>query len=184
MGKVFESIDASVREFIDQQRMFFVATSPLSEKGLINLSPKGLDTFRILDEQTAAYADLTGSGIETVAHLKENGRIVLMFCAFEGPANILRLHGTGEVIERDHAEFAELQELFPAYPGLRSIIKIQCHRISDSCGWSVPLYEFKGEREQLIEWTERKGADEIVQYQKRKNSRSIEGLPGILSSES
>jgi len=145
MGKLYESIDDSLVEFIQAQKMFFVATAPLSGDGLVNVSPKGLDSFRVLDSQTVAYADLTGSGIETVAHLKENGRIVIMFCSFDQTPKILRLHGRGDVIERSHADFAQLQSLFPEYIGLRSFIRIRCERISDSCGWGVPRYEFTGQ---------------------------------------
>ena len=119
MGKVYDSIDQRIAEFIAAQQMFFVATAPLDADGKVNLSPKGLESFQILDEQTVAYADLIGSGIETVAHLKENGRIVIMFCALEGAPKILRLHGRGEVIDPSHPEFQELQKHFPDYTGLR-----------------------------------------------------------------
>lgn len=145
----------------------------------MNLSPKGLDSLRVLDERTVAYADLVGSGIETVAHLKENGRIVLMFCAFEGAPKIVRLHGRGEVLEPDDAEFESLRPLFPDYAGLRTIIRIHCTRISDSCGFGVPLYEFQGHRDQLTSWAKKQGPENIAQYQRKKNARSIEGLPGL-----
>ncbi len=179
MGKVYEEIDPSLKEFMERQQMFFVATAPMSGDGLVNLSPKALDSLRILDEHTVMYADLTGSGIETVAHLKENGRIVLMFCAFEGAPRIVRLHGRGEVIEPGHDDFQQLRARVPEYVGLRSFIRIHCHRISDSCGWSVPLYEFKGQRSQLLAWGEKTGVDGVVQYQQTKNNESLDGLPGI-----
>jgi hypothetical protein len=179
MGKVYDTIDDSLKDFIQRQQMFFVATAPLSSEGLVNLSPKGLDSMRILGDHTVVYADLTGSGIETVAHVKENGRIVLMFCSFEGAPKIVRLHGRGEVIEPSHDEFEELRTRFPEYVGLRSFIRFHCRRISDSCGWSVPLYDFKEQRSQLVAWAESKGVDGVLQYQQVENRESLDGLPGI-----
>jgi hypothetical protein len=179
MGRVFPIIDDQVAEFIRQQQMFFVATAPLLAEGHINISPKGLDSFRILDERTVAYLDLVGSGIETVAHIKENGRIAVMFCAVGGPPKILRLHGRGQVIEPNHEEFVTLWPLFPNHSGVRSIIRIHCTRISDSCGFGVPLFEFQGHRTQLLDWAERKGQQALEQYQREKNARSVDGLPGI-----
>lgn len=179
MGKLYDSIDDSLMEFIQRQQMFFVATAPLSGDGLVNASPKGLDSFRVLDRQTVAYADLTGSGIETVAHLKENGRIVVMFCSFDQSPKILRLHGRGSVIEPTHADFADLQSLFPEYLGLRSIIRIRCERISDSCGWGVPRYDYVGQRSQLTAWAEKLGPDEIASYQRSENLESLDRLPGL-----
>src|SRR5438093_10504022 len=126
--------------------MFFVATAPLEAKANVNCSPKGGDTFRVLGKQEVAYLDFTGSGIETVAHLQENGRIVVMFCAFEGAPRIVRLHGRGEVLYPESHDFKELINKFPAAPAIRAIIRIQLSRISDSCGFSVPLYEFAGHR--------------------------------------
>lgn len=179
MGKVYEVIDESLRKFIQQQKMFFVATAPLAGDGLVNVSPKGLDSLRVLDPQTVAYADLTGSGIETVAHLRENGRIVLMFCAVEGSPKILRLHGRGEVLEPDHEDFPSLTAQFPNYGALRSLIKVHCHRISDSCGFGVPLYEFKQDRPQLVAWAEKKGPRGVAEFQRKHNMKSLDGLPGI-----
>lgn len=179
MGKVYDAIDESLKGFIERQQMFFVATAPISGDGLINLSPKGLDSLRILDDHTVAYADLTGSGIETVAHLKENGRIVLMFCAFEGAPNIVRLQGRGEVIEPSDDGFEEIGEGFPKYTGMRCFIRIHCHRISDSCGFSVPLYDFKSQRSQLQAWAKNKGEDGVALYQQTENTVSLDGLPGI-----
>ena len=135
MGKVYDAFDDGIREFIQRQKVFFVATAPLDSNGLLNVSPKGLDSFRIVDETTVMYADLTGSGIETVAHIKENARIVVMFCAFEGAPKIVRLHGRGEVIEPEHAEFNNLAKTFAKLGTLRSIIRVQCQRIADSCGF-------------------------------------------------
>lgn len=179
MGKVYDRIEGKIEEFITSQHLFFVATAPTASGGWINLSPKGLDSLRILGPRTVAYLDLVGSGIETVAHLKENGRICVMFCGFDGPPKIIRLQGRGEVIEPEHAEFDELLSLFPDYPGRRSIIRIDCRRISDSCGFGVPLMSFEGDRTQLAAFAERKGPDGLEIYKREKNSESLDGLPGL-----
>lgn len=160
--------------------MYFVATAPLDGDGHLNCSPKGLDTFTVIDGRTVAYLDLTGSGVETIAHLRENGRIVLMFMALEGPPKIVRLHGRGEAIEPVDARFAALRARFPGHhEGVRSVICVDVERVSDSCGYGVPRYEFVGERTQLLEWTRRKGPDGIAQYQATRNRASIDGLPGV-----
>ncbi|MBX2851856.1 MAG: pyridoxamine 5'-phosphate oxidase family protein [Phycisphaeraceae bacterium] len=170
------------RVFITKQRMFFVATAPLSGEGLINLSPKGLDgTFAIIDKRTVAYLDLTGSGIETLAHLRENGRICIMFNAYEGPPNILRIQGRGEAIEPGQPGFDELAEYFPDLPGVRSIIKVTADRIADSCGFGVPFYEYKGQRDTLTDWAEKKGPEGVTKYQEQKNLKSLDGLAGLES---
>ncbi|MGI9473586.1 MAG: pyridoxamine 5'-phosphate oxidase family protein [Rubripirellula sp.] len=179
MGQVFERIDDKVLDFIQSQQMFFVATAPLSAEGRVNVSPKGLDSFAILDDKTVAYADLVGSGIETVAHLNENGRIVVMFCAFEGEPKIVRLHGVGEVITPNHADFETIKEHFPEYAALRAFIRVVCDRIADSCGWGVPLYEFQGQRSQYTDFTKKVGAEGIREYAVQNNRESIDGLPGI-----
>lgn len=179
MGRVHQNIDESLSAFLRQQSMFFVATAPLAADGHVNLSPKGLDSFRILDERTVAYLDLTGSGIETVAHLKENGRIVLLFCAFQGQPRIVRLHGRGEVIDRDSAQFLQLRALFPEITGARCIIRIHCDRVSESCGFAVPQFEFVAQRTQLVEWAQRKGAG-LDAYRTEKNCASLDGLPGLV----
>ena len=180
MGKTYDAIDESLKEFISRQQMFFVATAPLADDGLINVSPKGLDSLRVLDDQTVAYADLTGSGVETISHVKENGRIVLMFCAFEGPPRIVRIHGTGDAIEPHDEEFESLRARFDDYPGVRSIIRIRASRISDSCGYGVPLYSYEGERDQLSRWADRKGPDGLERYQRDNNTESLDGLPSGL----
>jgi hypothetical protein len=179
MGKAIEQIDDSVRNFIQAQAMYFVATAPLAKDGLVNVSPKGLDTFRVIDETTVAYLDLTGSGIETVAHVRENGRIVVMFCAFQGPPKILRLHGLGRVIEPRDAEFASLKNLFPEFESTRAIIVVQVRRVSESCGFGVPLLKFEGERDQLRAWARKKGSDGLAQYRAQKNRISLDGLAGV-----
>ena len=179
MGKQLTTIDDQLRDFIHSQPVFFVATAPLDASGHVNLSPKGLDSLRVLGGDVVAYADLTGSGVETISHLKENGRIVFMFCAFEGPPKIVRLHGVGEVIEPDHPDFLELSEHFPAYDGLRSVIRVECTRISQSCGFGVPKMEFVAHRDQLIQSAAKKGPAGIKAYQQQKNRLSIDGLQGI-----
>jgi hypothetical protein len=179
MGKTYDLIDEKLARWLSVQKVFFVATAPLSGDGHINCSPKDGASFRILDERTVVYLDLTGSGVETIAHLKENGRIILMFCAMDGPPKIVRLHGRGESIEPGHDDFKSLRKAFPDTLGLRSFIRVQLTRISDSCGFGVPMYEFRGERSQLKEWAERKGEASLVNYRQEKNSRSIDGLPGV-----
>jgi hypothetical protein len=172
-------IDDHLQKFILAQPMFFVSTAPLAPDGHLNLSPKGLDSFRILGPKQVAYLDLTGSGVETISHLKENGRIVLMFCAFQGPPKILRLHGHGRVIEPHTSGFGALAEHFPAYQSVRSIIVVDVTRVTDSCGYSVPLMKYEGERKQLFAWAEKKGVAGLEAYRKQKNSRSIDGLQGL-----
>jgi len=184
MAKTFDAIDTKLRSFIERQRMFFVATAPLTADGHVNLSPKGLGgTVAVLDERTIAYLDLTGSGVETIAHLRENGRICVMFCAFQGPPRIVRVHGIGDVVEPDDGEFKSLRAHFQDYPGVRSIIRIRAQRISDSCGYGVPEYEFKGERDQLQRWAERKGEDGVARYRRDNNVTSLDGLPGLTRSQ-
>ncbi len=179
MGKLYDHIDDSLRKFIERQHVFFVATAPLAVDGHVNVSPKGLDSLRVLDQRTIAYADLAGSGIETVAHLQENGRIVVMFCEFAEAPKIVRLHGRGEVLTRGTAEFESLRPLFPDFSGLRSIIRVNCTRVADSCGWGVPLYEFQGNRTQLTAWADKLGVDGVAEYVHEKNADSLDGLRGI-----
>jgi len=179
VGKVYPEIDESVRAFLEAQPVFFVGSAPLDRAGHVNVSPKGLDTLRILGPTTIAYLDLTGSGIETVSHLKENGRIVLMFCAFQGPPKIIRLHGRGRVVEPDAPEFAQLAPHFSEHDGRRSIIVVDISRISDSCGFGVPLLEFKSQRNQLSAWAHKLGEEGLKDYRRRKNEISIDGGQGL-----
>lgn len=181
MGKIYSEIDDVLRGFIAAQKMFFVATAPLRADGLVNLSPKGLDTFRVLSPTQVGYADFTGSGVETIAHLRENGRMTIMFCAFEGRPNILRLYGRGRAIEPIDHEFAALAEQFAPIGPLRSIVVMEITRIADSCGFGVPLYDYKGQREQLTQWAQRKGTGGLREYHQQKNARSLDGLPGLRS---
>lgn len=177
--KVYDKLDERIIAFIEKQKMFFVATAPLSAEGHVNLSPKGYDAFKVIDETTVAWLDLGGSGIETQAHVQENGRITLMFCAFEGAANILRLYGTGEVINMHHPEWDQMLAAFPGFDRARGIFKVKLHRIQDSCGWGVPFYEFKGDRDQLTRYLDNKSKEEWVESRYEKNAVSIDGLRGL-----
>jgi hypothetical protein len=179
MGKVFEGLDERLKAFVAAQHMFFVATAPLSAGGHVNVSPKGLDTFRVLGPKEVAYLDLVGSGVETVAHLRENGRITIMFCALSGPPRILRLYGKGRAVEPGDEGWDRLAGFFPEHPGARSIIVVQLERVADSCGYGVPQFEFAGERKHLPAWAERKGEEGLARYKVQKNRTSIDSLPGL-----
>lgn len=177
MAKVFESIDDRMQAFIAAQHLFFVATAPLNAEGHVNMSPKGLNCFRVLSPHQVAYLDLTGSGNETSAHLYENGRITFMFCAFEGAPNILRLYGTGRTILPTDAEWETLSSLFTLYAGARQIIIADITRVQTSCGFAVPLMDFVSERDTLLKWADTKGDDGLAAYWQEKNVRSIDALP-------
>lgn len=179
MGKTYQSITPALHQWIDRQPVFFVATAPLSPQGHINCSPKGGDAFRILDPLTVAYQDYTGSGAETIAHVRENGRVVIMFCAFEGPPQIVRLHGKGEVITQTDPEFATIATHFSPHPGTRCFVRLTLSRISDSCGYGVPLMDFREPRDTLTTWAVNKGPDRLNAYQQEKNTVSIDGLPAL-----
>jgi hypothetical protein len=179
VAKTLPEIDQDLATWIRRQHLFFVSTAPLAGDGLINCSPKGLDTFAILDSHTVAYLDLNGSGIETVANLRENGRIVIMFCALEGAPKIVRLQGTGIAVEPHMPEFAELRAHFDDVPPIRSIIRVEVARVSDSCGFGVPRYEYVGDRDTLTKWAESKGDDGLAVYQEEKNRQSLNGLPAL-----
>ena len=181
MGKVYEQLDDALAGFIGRQHVFFVGTAPDSPEGHLNVSPKGLDTFRILGPKSVAYLDLTGSGIETVAHLRENGRITIMFCAFEGRPLIVRLYGRGRVVEPGDPEWDGLIARFPEYPGARSVVVVDVERVADSCGFAVPLYEYKGERSQLVDYANKKGPEGMEKYKSQKNRASIDGIAGLQS---
>jgi hypothetical protein len=178
--KLHESIDGRLRRFIEAQHVFFVATAPLAADGHVNVSPKGLEgTFAVIDGHTVAYLDLTGSGSETAAHLRENGRVTLMFCAFEGPPNIVRLHGTGRHLTPGTGEFASLMARFADHPGARGIVVVDVERVSDSCGYAVPLMSYEDDRDLLTSWATNRGPDGIARYQRDKNETSIDGLPAL-----
>lgn len=190
MGKVFAEIDERLREWIARQPLFFVASAPLAADGHVNCSPKGpIGTLSVLDPLTVAYLDYVGSGAETAAHLRENGRIVVMLCAFEGPPRIVRLHGRGRVVQADDEAFPELLERAgfaadrtPA-AARRAIVVVELERISDSCGYGVPLMSLEGLRPHVDAWAEKKlrtgGPEALVEYQRKNNAQSIDGLPAI-----
>ena len=179
MGTVRQTIEPPMEAWLARQHMFFVATAPLAADQHVNLSPKGLDTLRVLSPTRVAYLDLTGSGVETIAHVRENGRLTLMFCAFEGPPRIVRMYGRATVLVPGDADFDELAEGFEPLPGRRALIVLDVERVADSCGYAVPLYEHQGSRERLLEWAEDKGPAELSAYWATKNSASIDGLPGL-----
>jgi hypothetical protein len=175
MAKFYQRLDETLREFIGGQKIFFTATAPA--EGRINLSPKGMDTFRCLDERTVAYLDLTGSGNETAAHLFENGRMTIMMCSFSEQPLILRLYGRGRVVRPGDGEWGALRTHFPALPGERQIVVLELESAQTSCGFAVPVYELREERQRLVEWTLSKGEDGIREYRREKNRVSIDGLP-------
>jgi hypothetical protein len=179
MADAFERLNPRLRAIVEAQHLFFVATAPSGDGGHVNLSPKGMDTFRVLDEHTVAYLDLTGSGAETIAHLRQNGRITIMCCTFDGNPDIIRLYGSGRVVVPGDTGFDDLVGRFPTYPGVRSVIVVDLERVSASCGFAVPLYDFVGDRTRLVEWAEGKGADGIVAYQADRNATSIDGLAAL-----
>ena len=179
VATVLDSIDDDLAAWIVAQPVFFVATAPTGADGHLNLSPKGYDTLRVLDPNTVAYLDLTGSGVETIAHLRENGRITLMLCAFEGPPKIVRLYGTGDVVLPGDPDWSELVGHFGEHSGARAIIRTRVDRLSSSCGYSVPFMTLSGERPTLDQWATRKSPDELVDYRAAKNAVSIDGLPGL-----
>lgn len=182
MANVYEVIDDKLQEWLLAQPVFFVATAPSSASGHVNLSPKGMaGTFAVLGPRTIGYLDYFGSGIETVAHLRENGRIVIMCCAFSGPPKIVRLHGRGRVVSADDAGYTELRERFgkPRDLGLRSIVVVDLDRISDSCGFAVPLMDFVSDRDVLDRSQQRRTADYFAEYGATRNATSIDGLPGL-----
>jgi hypothetical protein len=184
MAKVYERIEDTHLDFIAAQKMFFVGTAPAGPDGHVNLSPKGYDSFRVLGPNRVAYLDLGGSGIETVAHLRENGRITFMFCAFDGKPNILRLYGRGEAVCFDEDGFADKLALFPDFPKARAVITAEITRVQDSCGWGVPFYDFKGERDQLVRVNAHRSEEEWTDKRYATNATSIDGLPGLVKEES
>lgn len=179
MGKEYTEIDGKIQAWMEHQHLFFVATAPMSSDGLINCSPKGLDTLRVLGPNELAYVDIGGSGIETVAHLKENSRIVIMMCAFDGAPKIFRFYGKGTAVEPHESEFAELLANFPQQPAARNIICVHVERIIDSCGYGVPRYDFRQHRDSLANYYGAKSDEEISDYRLQRNSRSLDSLPGL-----
>lgn len=180
MGKLFDQIDDKQAAFIARQPMFFVATAPLTADGHVNVSPKGMDSLRVLGPTEVAYLDVTGSGNETSAHLLENGRITFMFCAFEGSPLILRLYGRGRTVLPGSADWDSYAARLPVLVGARQIIAATVEQVQTSCGFGVPLMDFVQARTTLCDWAEQKGEDGLAQYQQQKNVRSLDGLPTAL----
>lgn len=175
MAKFYSELNQSLINFIEEQKMFFTATAP--NTGRINLSPKGMDTFRCLNSKTVAYLDLTGSGNETAAHLNEAQRMTIMFCSFSTQPLILRLYGQGRVIRPRDREWDEFHSFFEVFPGERQIILLEINSVQTSCGYGVPIYELKEERSILQQWAQKKGKEAIIEYWREKNQKSIDGLP-------
>ena len=180
MGKVHAALDEPLRKFIAAQPLYFVASAPAAPDGHVNVSPKGHpETFRVIDDHTVAYLDLTGSGAETIAHSRDSGRVTIMFCAFSGPPKIVRLHGRSRAVLAGDPNFAALAARFPAELGARAVIVVDVTRVSDACGYAVPLMSYVGERETLRKWARRKGGAGLREYRRRKNAASIDGLPAV-----
>jgi hypothetical protein len=178
MGRVLDHIDKPTRSWIERQHMFFVGTAP-SKGGRVNLSPKGLDSFRVLTDTRVAYLDFTGSGAETIAHIRDNGRITFMFCSFNGPPNILRIFGSGAAHLPNSEVFEELRPLFPERRAIRSIITADIERVQDSCGFGVPKMEFIEDRNRMDTWAANRTDEDIAEYWIEKNAVSIDGLPAL-----
>jgi predicted pyridoxine 5'-phosphate oxidase superfamily flavin-nucleotide-binding protein len=178
VGKEIDEITPELQEFLEAQPMFFVATAPASTDEHVNVSPKGYDSFRVLGPHQVAYLDLTGSGVETISHLRENGRITLMFCAFQGKPDIVRLQGKGRFVRTGDPGSDELFALFPDLPGSRAVIVVDVARNATSCGYGVPLMEYLAPRTRLLEWAEARGEVGLAEYRASRNATSISGLPG------
>jgi hypothetical protein len=179
MGKIQSTCDGAAIKFIAEQPLFFVASAPLDAEGHINVSPQGLDSLRLLNPATVADLDLTGTGVDRIAPRKENGRSVIMFCAYQGRPNLVRRHGRGRVVEPQEAEFPERAGLFPAYEGTRSLVVVDLDRVSDSCGYAVPSMKFDRQRSQLVRWASKKGPEGLKTYRQQKKRPSLDGLPGL-----
>ncbi|HYP28136.1 MAG TPA: pyridoxamine 5'-phosphate oxidase family protein [Blastocatellia bacterium] len=180
MGKILKSITPDLAAFIKAQPLFFVATAPLAATGHVNLSPKGLDTFRVLSANRVAYLDLTGSGNETSAHVTENSRITFMFCSFGENPLILRLYGKGQVVLPGSDLWPEAASHFPVYPGIRQVVMVDVEFVQTSCGFGVPLMEYGGDRDRLCRWVKTKGEEGLREYHRTKNAKSLDGLDAPL----
>ncbi|PZV15038.1 MAG: pyridoxamine 5'-phosphate oxidase [Pseudanabaena sp.] len=179
MAKFYDRITTELQTFIEAQHIFFVASAP--NHGRVNLSPKGMDALRVVNESEVVYLDLTGSGNETAAHLLENGRVTVMLCSFTEKPLILRLYGQGEPIRPRDLAWQEYLSLFPAIAGTRQIVRVKIESVQTSCGFAVPFYEFSGDRQVLKEWAEKKGEEGVYEYWQKNNLQSIDGLPtGLL----
>jgi hypothetical protein len=184
VGRVLDQIPDDLARWFEAQPVFFVATAPADPDTHVNVSPRGLDSLRVLDPLRVAWLDLTGSGVETIAHLRADGRITLMFCAFTGPPQIVRLHGRGTVHELDTPGWHELSGRFPDLPGARAVIDVAVHRVATSCGYAVPRMDLVGPRDTLLRSAERKGPATLVRYRQERNAMSIDGLPGYTGTPS
>jgi hypothetical protein len=182
MARFYPALEARHRDFIAAQKIFFTATGTADSR--LNLSPKGMDSLRVLSDSRVAYLDLTGSGNETAAHLKHDGRMTMMFCSFEADPLILRLYGRGRAVHRQDPEWGELRRHFAELPGERQLIVLHVESVQTSCGYAVPRYRFDGERDTLARWAEKKGAAGLLDYWREKNQVSVDGLPtGLLENE-
>lgn len=179
MGRTFDAVPDHLAEWMAEQPVWFVATAPRADEGHVNVSPKGGDGFRVLSPTEVAYLDLTGSGAETIAHVRENGRLTLMFCAFEGPPRIVRLYGEGAVVAPGDDGWDELAALFPPHRGARAVVRLAVARVTTSCGYGVPHMDLVGPRPTLDEWAGRKGDAGLAAYRREKNATSIDGLPAL-----
>lgn len=179
MGRSFDAIADHLVAWMEEQPIYFVASAPLDAEGHVNVSPKGGDSFRVLGPNAVAYLDLTGSGAETIAHTRENGRLTIMFCSFEEKPNIVRLFGRGEAVLPGDDRFPALASRFPANPGTRSVVRLDVTKVTTSCGYSVPMMDLVGHRDTLDRWAERKGPDGIAEYWGQKNQTSIDGLSAL-----
>ena len=175
MARFYPALEAKHRDFIAAQKLFFTATGTASSR--LNLSPKGMDSLRVLSDKRVAYLDLTGSGNETAAHLKHDGRMTLMWCSFDADPLILRLYGRGHAVRRQDAEWATLRPHFAVLPGERQLIVLDIESVQTSCGYAVPMYTYNGERDTLARWAEKKGPVGLIAYWREKNQVSIDGLP-------
>lgn len=179
MSQVFPELSAPLIEFIERQKLFFIATAPSGRDGHVNCSPRGLDSLRVLGPRSVAWLDFTGSGVETIAHLRDNGRIVIMLCEFEAAPRIVRMHGRGSVHSPGSPRFSELLPRFREGPGMRAIVEVELTRIADSCGYGVPRMRYEGDRDTLARWAENRGEEGLVRYRREKNATSLDGLPGL-----
>ncbi len=183
MGKEFQEIDARIQAWIERQHLFFVSTAPLSGNGMVNCSPKGLDGLRVTGPRQLVFADVGGSGIETVAHLKENGRIVIMMCAFSGPPKVFRFYGNGRSIESHQDEFGEFEKHFTHLHTIRNFVVVDITCIRDACGFGVPLLAYQSQRDAHQKWASEKSPEQLIEYRQKKNTASLDGLPGLESND-
>lgn len=179
MGKVFDGIDASLQAWVEAQPMWFVATAPLAADGRVNVSPRGHDSLSVLDPHRVAWVDYTGSGVETIAHLRENGRITLMWCSYDQRPRIVRVHGRGSVALPGQPAYDEVVALHPPHPSTRAVVVVDVERVSDSCGYGVPVMELVGERDLLRLGAEKRGPEGLAAYRAERNATSLDGLPGL-----